>query len=94
MKLLTHRFYVFLLLGMFYGLQSFGQINYGLKAGANFSKYNNDYFKILVGGLVGGYVNFPLNSKISLQPELLYSMEGATAIGVNERMNFINVPVY
>lgn len=63
----------------------FGQdnpIEFGLKAGLNYSDLiidknlpfeTNSKF----GFHVGGFLNFPLNEKIALKPELLFSTQGA-----------------
>jgi hypothetical protein len=80
------------------------QIKFGVKAGANFStfsgsdaKFENISPKYKVGFAGGGLVNIQLSEMFSLQPELLYSMEGATYKAEGEKVNFktdyINVPV-
>ena len=56
-------------------------ITFGVKAGMNISNLTKDrYFneqKDKIGFNVGGFVNIPLSSKFSLQPELLYSNVGS-----------------
>lgn len=51
-------------------------ITYGVKGGLNLSDTSN-YWEGKAGFNVGGFVNIPLGSSFSLQPELLYSQYGA-----------------
>ncbi|MBX3257521.1 MAG: PorT family protein [Chitinophagaceae bacterium] len=80
------------------------QIKFGIKAGANFSKFSGEDAKIedlspkfRTGFAGGGFVNIGLNEMFSLQPELLYSMEGTTYKESGEKAtyktDYINVPV-
>lgn len=59
---------------------SLAQISYGPKAGLNLAKlsFTNDDFKTSFkpGFLVGGFVNYLLADKMSLQGELFFSLEG------------------
>ncbi len=61
-------------------------INYGIKGGLNYANLvyefedsNNDFldFNAKAGFFVGGFINISLSDKFSLQPELLYSSQGA-----------------
>ena len=61
-------------------------ISYGIKGGLNYAKLiyefedsNNDFldFNAKVGFYAGGFINVSLSDKFSLQPELLYSSQGA-----------------
>lgn len=61
-------------------------ISYGIKGGLNYSNLvyefedsNNDFldFYAKVGFYAGGFINISLSDKFSLQPELLYSSQGA-----------------
>jgi len=58
-------------------------IQYGVKGGLNYSKYNissdivdSDIFKGKVGFYLGGFVNFEFSDRIKLQPELLFASQG------------------
>ena len=70
-------------------------ITIGIKAGANFSNVKVDFEG--AGGspdgatsiFVGGLVDFALSEKVHLQPELLYSIEGAKDADIS----FLNLPV-
>jgi hypothetical protein len=86
------------------GIVSQAQIKFGVKAGANFSKFSGDDADFLgtspdmrIGLAGGGLVNISINSTFSVQPELLYSMEGSK-YKVDEgkaifKNDYINVPV-
>jgi hypothetical protein len=61
-------------------------ITYGIKGGLNYANLvyefedsNNDFldFNAKVGFYAGGFINISLSDKFSLQPELLYSSQGA-----------------
>lgn len=95
---------IFLSMLTFAAFVSNAQIKFGIKAGANFSKFSGKDAKISgispqfkVGFAGGGLVNIALNEMISVQPEVLYSMEGTTYKESGEKLHFkndyINVPV-
>jgi hypothetical protein len=71
----------------------YSQVNFGIKAGFNFSNavYNNSNASPegRVGFYVGTLVDFSLSEKIHLQPEFLYSSEGIK----DGSVVFINLPV-
>ena len=80
------------------------QIKFGIKAGANFSKFSGDDAKMedvspkfLTGFAGGGLVNISLNEMFSVQPEVLYSMEGTMYKESGEKAtyktDYINIPV-
>ncbi len=80
------------------------QIKFGIKAGANFSTFSGSDAKLegispkyKVGFAGGGLANIQLSEMFSLQPELLYSMEGATYKYEGEsahlKTDYINIPV-
>lgn len=55
--------------------------NFGIKAGLNFSKYapnkNSTDYHFKPGFYAGGFVKFKLDKTLSLQPELLFSLQGS-----------------
>jgi hypothetical protein len=55
------------------------QVKFGAKAGLNISNFTGDTenSKSKEGLYIGGYVRIPIASKFSIQPELLFSMQGA-----------------
>ncbi len=71
------------------------ELNFGVKAGANFSnvEISSDFGDISPDGAtsfyVGGLVDIGFSEKFHIQPELLYSMEGAKDADVS----FVNIPV-
>lgn len=80
------------------------QIKFGIKAGANFSKFSgpdaklgNASPKFKPGFAGGGLVNIGITEMFSVQPEVLYSMEGSIyKEGGNKlifKTDYINVPV-
>ncbi len=78
------------------------QITYGVKLGANISTvagedYDHDDKKSKLGLQFGGLVNIPVQEKFSVQPELLYSQEGAmwkdSDYSEKEAHSFLNIPV-
>lgn len=52
-------------------------INYGIKAGVNISSFDNSIYKSLIGPQLGGFAEITFNDKLSIQPELLLSLQGA-----------------
>ena len=53
-------------------------IKVGIKAGANLSTItDSDDAKMKLGFHIGGFLDFKFNERFSLQPELLYSAQGA-----------------
>jgi hypothetical protein len=75
---------------------------FGIKAGANLSNFNgitasNVESKMLVGFYAGGYLKFNFTKLFSLQPELLFSNQGATIESGTSthdyKVSYINIPV-
>jgi hypothetical protein len=76
------------------------QVQFGLKAGANFSNFagfGNDGYRTKAGFQGGELVIVPLANSFFLQPEVNYSIEGvnATVSGINYQLNqnYLNAPV-
>lgn len=71
------------------------QIQFGVKAGANFANVTNagDGAKTLVSFNAGALVKIPIADALSLQPEVLFSMQGVKFDGGKYTFNYINVPV-
>ena len=69
------------------------EIDFGIKLGANFATFNDASNVSNKTGFVGGvFANLKLG-KIGIQPELLYSQQGAESNGSDIDLNYINVPV-
>lgn len=90
-----------------FGIMSAQEINYGIKAGFNLAYLAGESEGVhpIAGFHAGGFVEFKLTDKFSLQPEVLYSMQGAEMRAIviyndvnftsesKARLNYINVPV-
>ena len=79
-------------------VSSFAQVNFGLKAGVNFSSFTGadaGGSSTLTGFNIGGLVNFPISPMFSVQPELFFSQEGAKETGSDNKLSlgYINIPV-
>jgi hypothetical protein len=77
-----------------------GTVTFGAKAGANFSMFggdDNDGFDSKIGFHAGGLVNIPVSSMFSVQPEVLFSAEGAKMKDdpddIKYNLGYINIPV-
>lgn len=61
------------------------QIKYGAKAGINVSSLKGDYpdeideNKSIIGFHIGGFLEYSINEKFSIQPELLFSTQGGSS---------------
>lgn len=82
------------------------EIKFGAKAGVNFATLSNvSKAKMLTGFYVGAVAEIKLTAKFSIQPELVYSSQGAkntyseTIIGIttehsnHDKLDYINIPV-
>lgn len=93
---------------IFSSTSSFAQdMTYGVKGGLNFATFGGDASdsntESLVGINIGGFADFPITEKFSIQPELLFSQQGATqrsvipffGIEVNIEVNltYLNLPI-
>ncbi len=68
---------------------------FGAKAGLNFSSISNaEGAKSQVGFHLGGYATIMVSDKFAVQPELLYSTQGAKFDGdLSENLAYINIPI-
>ncbi|MFN3753568.1 porin family protein [Flavobacterium sp.] len=65
-------------------------MKFGVKAGYINSNFTGDFEGDATSGFyIGGLVDFAISEKFHVQPELLYSMEGAKDAAVN----FVRIPV-
>lgn len=82
------------------------KFQFGAKAGANLSTVTGDYedAEPLAGAHVGVFAEYRINGNFSVQPELVFSMQGAKSdaaedvfgtIYTNEwiKLNYLNLPV-
>ena len=83
------------------------KISFGPKIGMNYSnvfdEQDDDFVASGKFGFVGGgFINFPLGSVISIQPEVLFSQKGfyanGSVVGINYEFkrttNFLDVPIF
>ncbi|MFN3755895.1 MAG: porin family protein [Flavobacterium sp.] len=90
-----------------FGVATAQDLSFGAKAGLNMSTLTGDVedVKSIFGFHVGGFVEFKISEKFSLQPELLYSTQGAKAeysenfdgfnVKISETVNlgYLNIPI-
>jgi hypothetical protein len=70
--------------------------SYGIKAGINFASFrgdNADDFNVLTGFHVGGLAEISIFKHLSVQPEFLYSTQGAKDRDYEYEMNYLTLPV-
>lgn len=66
------------------------EMKFGAKAGANFSNFTGDLDSDSTTGFyVGGFLDFTVSENFHVQPEVLYSMEGAK----DAKVNYVKVPI-
>ena len=66
---------------------------YGVKGGLNMSSNSGDGLKSITSFHLGGFAQFKMNDKFAIQPELLYSAQGAKSDFGTLNLNYINIPV-
>jgi opacity protein-like surface antigen len=79
-----------------FGSANAQETKFGVKAGLNFSNFTGDVENnsMKVGFHVGGLVNIKVSDKFAVQPELLYSGQGAKFDGgVTVSADYLNIPV-
>jgi Outer membrane protein beta-barrel domain len=77
------------------------QVQFGLKAGANFYTFGGndaegENLNSKFGLNIGGLVSLPVSAKFKVQPEVVFSIQGAKQDDggtVNFNFNYINIPV-
>lgn len=82
-------------------LASQAQVQFGLKAGANFYTLGGDNaedanLNSKIGINAGGIVNIPVSAKFKVQPEVVLSIQGAKEDDggtTNWNFNYLNIPI-
>ncbi|HEY1195020.1 MULTISPECIES: porin family protein [Flavobacterium] len=74
------------------------ETRFGVKGGLNLTTFaGGNYWdaKSLVGAHVGGFAEIKVIERLAIQPEVLFSMQGAKLddLNVDAKLNYINVPV-
>lgn len=80
---MKYRFYLAILILLFGSpiIAQNNRVNFGLKAGANYSKYEKSggsAFKRKPGFYVGGFSEIKINEDLNFHPELLFSLQGSS----------------
>ncbi|WP_292891739.1 porin family protein [Nonlabens sp.] len=86
-------------LGM--GMSNAQDISYGVKAGLNLSNFGGDDevtegFEGLTSFHIGGFAQIGISNKFMIQPELIYSQQGAQDEEDSDfklRINYLNLPI-
>ena len=69
-------------------------MSFGIKGGLNISSVTNlDGASSLTGFHIGGFAEFKVGDKFTVQPELLYSTQGAKYDGGKTNLDYINIPI-
>jgi hypothetical protein len=71
-------------------------VEYGLKGGVNFATLNTDENNDLSNRTsfhLGGLAHVHLSKQFAIQPELMYSGQGANSSGGDIKLSYINAPV-
>jgi hypothetical protein len=78
-----------------FGFTNAQETKFGLKGGLNIASLTNSQgSSSLMGINIGGFAEIKLNEKFAVQPEILYSGQGAKYSDFgNFGMNYINIPV-
>lgn len=82
-------------------MASQAQVQFGLKAGANFYTLGGDdaedaNLNSKIGVNFGGIVNIPVSEKFKVQPEVVFSIQGAKEDDggtTNWNFNYLNIPI-
>lgn len=77
------------------GGSSAGMVKFGPKAGLNIASLSIDNTKSLIGFHVGAFAEIMISEKFAVQPEIMYSAQGAKADeGDGElKLGYLNIPV-
>lgn len=73
-----------------------GKVNLGIKAGINMYKISSDdntAYDQITGFHLGLIGHIHLDSQWAVQPELVFSSQGAKSGGVTHKLDYINIPV-
>ena len=73
-----------------------GKVNLGIKGGINMYRINSDdnvVYDQITGFHVGLLGHIHLDKQWAVQPELVYSTQGAKIAGVEQKLDYINIPV-
>ena len=75
------------------------QVGFGFKAGLNLATFSGSDASNITGKAMqaganfGGMVQIPVSGRFSVNPELVFSMQGAKFDGGSDNLNYLNIPV-
>ncbi|MEJ2005441.1 MAG: porin family protein [Cyclobacteriaceae bacterium] len=72
---------------------AFAQFGLGVKGGLNFANLSIDDASSRTGFHFGAFAHVPLSENIGIQPEVLFSTQGADIDNTDVNMSYVNVPV-
>lgn len=83
---------------MVFGFANAQKTRFGVKGGLNLTTFaGGNYWdaKSLVGFQVGGFAEIKVIERLSIQPEVLFSTQGAKLddLDIDSKLNYINIPV-
>ena len=78
-----------------FGFSNAQETKFGAKLGMNISNITSEGLSTssLVGAHLGGFAEVGISDKFKIQPELLFSMQGAKVEDSKTKLNYINLPV-
>jgi opacity protein-like surface antigen len=77
-----------------FGMTNAQEARFGAKGAVNFATITGqDGAKNKVGFAIGGFAEIKVSDKFAVQPELMYSIQGAKSEGGSLELNYINIPV-
>ncbi|MDR6762770.1 opacity protein-like surface antigen [Flavobacterium sp. 2755] len=84
-----------------FGFANAQKTRFGVKGGLNVSTLTGEYeddTKSLIGFHVGGFAEIKVIERLAIQPELLFSAQGARFEGIGNdkydaKLNYLNIPV-
>jgi long-subunit fatty acid transport protein len=80
---------------MAFGFANAQSVKFGAKAAVNVASLTGDIedASSLVGFQVGGFAEIKISDKFAVQPELMFSAQGAESDGEKLNLNYLNIPV-
>lgn len=78
-----------------FGFTNAQETKFGLKGGLNLANFSGDIEddSSLIAFHVGGFAEIKITEKFALQPEVLFSVQGADGDGGSFNLSYINIPV-
>lgn len=78
---------------LFVSTATFAQFGLGIKGGMNFSNFNIDDASSRTGYHFGAFAHVPISKNIGIQPEVLFSSQGAEVLDTKVNLKYVNVPI-